>query len=60
MRELRNTGILVAKTSTKPGMSPHVQYAALNKARDKRKRRMERNLKVMLAGGLTQVPVLKP
>lgn len=37
------------------GVSADQQYADLNAARDKRKRRRERNFKTLLSGGYKQV-----
>jgi len=42
------------------GVSAEEQYAELNWAREKRKRRRERNLKILLSGGYKQVPLINP
>jgi hypothetical protein len=39
--------------------SPAAEYAAVNKARDKRIARRKKNLKVILSGGYKQIPILK-
>jgi hypothetical protein len=40
------------------GVSSDQQYADLNAARDKRKRKRERNMKTLLSGGYKQVILL--
>lgn len=41
------------------GVTTEEQYADLNAARAKRKKRAERNLKLMMAGGYKQIPIIK-
>lgn len=47
-----------ARRKVAQGVNTEQQYADLNAARDKRKRRRERNVKVMLAGGYKQIPII--
>lgn len=35
-----------------------IEYAALNRARDRRKKKRERNMKIVFAGGYKQIPLL--
>jgi len=46
-------------TKIKREFSPEQQYASLNHARNKRQSRRAKNLKVILAGGYKQIPILK-
>jgi len=56
----RETQILsIIERKTAQGVSAGQQYARLNAARDRRKRRRERNSKIMLAGGYKQIPIIK-
>jgi hypothetical protein len=48
-----------ARRKVGQGISTGQQYADLNAARAKRKRKMDKNLKVILAGGYNQIPILK-
>jgi hypothetical protein len=58
--ESRTERILdTARRKVGQGFDVNQQYAAVNAARDKRRRRGERNLKRMLAGGF-RIPILKP
>lgn len=47
-----------ARRKVAQGVSTEQQYADLNAARDKRKRRRERNIKILLSGGCKQVILL--
>lgn len=42
------------------GVSAGEQYADLNAAREKRKRKRSRNMQTILSGGYKQIPILKP
>jgi len=48
----------IAKRKMRQGISIDQQYATLNRARDKRKRRRARNLKLLLSGGNAHVPLI--
>lgn len=49
-----------AQRKVAQGVSAEQQYADLNAARDKRKRRRERNLKTLVSGGYKQVLLINP
>jgi hypothetical protein len=51
--------ILMPRTKQTQGFTPEIQYSALNAARDKRKRRAERNLKIIMSGGCKQIPIIR-
>lgn len=48
----------IAQRKAARGIGADEQYVALNAARDKRKRKRERNFKNMLSGGTKQVILL--
>lgn len=50
--------INVTRRKVAQGVSAEQQYADLNAARDKRKKRRERNIKTLLSGGYKQVILL--
>lgn len=50
--------ITITQRKVGRGVSADEQYANLNAAREKRKRKRTRNVQVILSGGYKQIPIL--
>lgn len=53
------TGVWMPRTKQTQGYSPSVQYSAVSAAREKRKKRAERNQQIIMSGGYKQIPIIR-